>query len=64
MKRKQPYKAPAILREVCLQLDRELLDASIVDKTGIISNGQKVNDIDASDTQNFDWNNSWNWDQN
>ena len=50
MKRKQPYKAPAILREVRLQLEGEILAASTVDKTApIISNGQELVEINAED---------------
>ena len=58
MKRKQPYKAPAILREVRLQLEGEILGGSIVDKAPIISDGQEVVDINADD---FQWNNNWEW---
>ena len=61
MKRKHPYKAPAILREVRLQLEDEILAASTVDLTApIISNGQEVVDINA-DSQEFDWNSNWTW---
>lgn len=61
MKRKQPYKAPAILREVRLQLEGEILAASTVDKTApIISNGQELVEINAED---FDWNSNWTWGQ-
>ena len=63
MKRKQPYKAPAILREVRLQLEGEILAASTVDKTApIISNGQELVEINA-DSADFDWNNNWTWGQ-
>ena len=48
MKRKQPYKAPAILREVCLQLEEELLVGSVIDKTDITSVGQTVDEYDFS----------------
>lgn len=61
MKRKQPYKAPAILREVHLQLEDGILAASTVDLTApIISNGQEVVDINA-DSSDFDWNSNWQW---
>jgi len=61
MKRKQPYKAPAILREVRLQMEGEILAASTVDKTApIISNGQELVEINAED---FDWNSNWTWGQ-
>ncbi len=56
MKRKQPYKAPAILREVRLQLEGELLSGSVVDHIEVTSMGQDVENIDFSgDTFNHDW---------
>ena len=51
MKRKQPYKAPAILREVRLQLEGELLSGSVVNNIEVTSMGQEV------DNYNFDFNN-------
>ena len=56
MKRKQPYKAPAILREVRLQLEGELLTGSVVDHIEVTSMGQDVEPIDFSpNTFNHDW---------
>lgn len=59
MKRKQPYKAPAILREVRLQLEGGLLDGSVVDHSDITSVGQRVKDYDFSEDNtdgfNFNW---------
>ena len=37
-----------------------LLKGSIVDQVEVISAGQEVHDLDAEEPQ-FDWNESWNW---
>ena len=63
MKHLKHYQTPEVLREVAFAPGASLLDGSVVDKTGIISNGQEIENINAG-SSDFDWNNSWNWDQN
>ena len=56
MKRKKVYKTPAILREVFLQVEGEILAGSVVDTTTVVSTGQEV------ETYNFDsevFNHEW-----
>ena len=52
------YKAPAILREVNLQVEGEILTGSVVDTTTVVSTGQEVEEFDFSDTQ---FNQDWDW---
>ncbi|MBQ8069396.1 MAG: hypothetical protein IJ202_00910 [Bacteroidales bacterium] len=60
MKTKVKFVKPAILREVSLENGAQILAGSIVDQVEIISAGQEVHDIDATDTE-FEWNDSWEW---
>ena len=60
MKTKVKFVKPAILREVSLDSGASILAGSIVDQVEIISAGQEVHDIDATDTE-FEWNDSWEW---
>ena len=56
MKRKKVYRSPAILREVLLQPEVELLGGSVVDKTMVQSTGQEVEEYDFSQPEfNHDW---------
>ena len=55
MKRKQPYKAPAILREVRLQLEGELLTGSVVDHIEVTSMGQDVDTKVAGTDFTHEW---------
>ena len=60
MKRKQPYKAPAILREVRLQLEGELLSGSVVDHIEVTSMGQEVDNYNYDFSSNTDgFNHNW-----
>ena len=60
MKRKQPYKAPAILREVRLQLEGELLTGSVVDHIEVTSMGQEVDNYDFNfGNPNDPFNHNW-----
>ena len=61
MKTRTHYQTPRVLKEVAVQLEADLLAASIVDDSlSIISDGQEVTDIDAS-SGDFQWNEKWNW---
>ena len=60
MKTKEQFVKPAILREVSLDSGASILAGSIVDQVEILSAGQEVHDIDASDSE-FEWNENWNW---
>lgn len=61
MKRKQKFETPTVLQQVDLALEGGiLLKGSIVDQVEVISAGQEVHDLDAEEPQ-FDWNESWNW---
>ena len=57
---KKTYLPPLILRKTELCAGEALLAQSVVDNMTIISNGQEVVDINA-DTQDFGWNQKWNW---
>ena len=60
MKRKQPYKAPAILREVRLQLEGELLSGSVKGNIDVTSMGQEVDNYDYDFSSNTDgFNHNW-----
>jgi len=59
MKRKLPYKTPAIMREVHLQLEGGLLDGSLVDHSDITSVGQQVKDYDFSEGNSEGFNFTW-----
>ena len=64
METKKHYQAPRVLRQVEVSPETSLLATSIVDESlEILSDGQKVTDIDASGTGTggFDWNNKWKW---
>jgi len=60
MKTKVRFVKPAILQEVTLEGEGQLLAGSIVNQVEIESAGQVVHDIDASSTD-FDWNDNWTW---
>ena len=61
MKTRKNYQTPGVLKDVSVQLERDFLKGSIVDDSlMVISDGQKVNDIDAG-SEDFDWNNRWEW---
>lgn len=60
MKTKVKFVKPAILREISLDSEVQILAGSIVDQIEVISAGQEVHDIDAS-SEEFDWNESWEW---
>ena len=51
MKTKEQFVKPAILREVSLDSGASILAGSIVDQVEILSAGQEVHDIDASDSE-------------
>lgn len=56
MKQKQVYTAPAILRQVRLQLEGELLSGSVADHIEVTTMGQEVDDYDfGSDDFNHEW---------
>jgi hypothetical protein len=56
MKRKQPYKAPVILREVRLQMEGDILTGSVADHIDVTSMGQEVDNYDFnSDGFNHTW---------
>ena len=53
---KKFYMAPAILREVNLQVEGEILTGSVVDTTTVVSTGQEVEEYDFSQSDfNHDW---------
>ncbi|MBQ4287855.1 MAG: hypothetical protein II770_07470 [Bacteroidales bacterium] len=58
---KKKFETPRVIREVSFQAESSFLGGSIVD-TGVelISDGHKVENIDASSSE-FDWNNNWTW---
>ena len=60
MKTKVKFVKPAILREISLDSEVQILAGSIVDQIEVISAGQEVHDIEA-DSPEFDWNESWAW---
>ena len=54
--KKITYEAPAILREVDLQVEGEILTGSVVDTTTVVSTGQEVEEYDFSQSDfNHDW---------
>jgi len=62
MKTKVRFVKPAILQEVTLEGEGQLLAGSIVNQVEVESAGQAVHDIDASKTDtDFAWNDNWNW---
>ena len=61
MNKKQTYQTPRVLQEVNVLLERDFLEASIVDESLMIySDAQEVVDVDAA-SEDFDWNNDWTW---
>ena len=60
MKTKVKFVKPALLREISLDSEVQILAGSIVDQIEVISAGQEVHDIEA-DSPEFDWNESWEW---
>lgn len=58
MKKKQQFERPAILQEFTLLPEAPILAESVVDDVTVISEGQQVQDIDASDQG---WNHQWEW---
>lgn len=61
MNKKQTYQTPVVLKEVGVLLERDFLEGSIVDDSLlIVSDGQEVTEVDAAG-EDFDWNNSWEW---
>ncbi len=61
MNKKQTYQTPTVLKEVGVLLERNFLEGSIVDDSLlIVSDGQEVTEVDAAG-EDFDWNNSWEW---
>ena len=61
MNKKQTYQTPTVLKEVSVLLERVFLEGSIVDDSLlIVSDGQEVTEVDAAG-EDFDWNNSWEW---
>ena len=58
MNNKQQFERPAILQEFTLLPEAPILAESVVDDVTIISDGQQVQDIDASDQG---WNHQWEW---
>ena len=61
MKRKHKFESPTVLQAVDLSLEGGiLLKGSIVEQVEVLSIGQDVHDINASDKQ-FDWNSNWDW---
>jgi len=60
MKTKVKFVKPAILREVSLESEGQILAGSIVDQVEVLSAGQEVHDINAEESE-FDWNQDWQW---
>ena len=64
MNKNKTYQTPVVLTEVNVLLERDFLAGSIVDESlAIISDGQEVEKV-AADSEEFDWNNSWTWENN
>ncbi len=60
MKRKQPYKAPEILREVRLQMEGDILTGSVADHIDVTSMGQEVDNYNFDFSGNSDgFNHTW-----
>ena len=55
MKRKQSYMAPAILREVRLRPEGEILSGSVYDHVEVTSMGQEVHDYEAGTDFTHEW---------
>ena len=54
--KKITYEAPAILREVDLQVEGEILTGSVVDTTTVVSTGQEVETYNfGSEGFNHEW---------
>ena len=61
MNKNKTYQTPRVLQEVDVLLERDFLEGSIVDDSLlIVSDGQEVTEVDAAG-EDFDWNNSWEW---
>ena len=61
MNKQQTYQTPRVLKEVDVLLERDFLAGSVVDDSLlIVSDGQEVTEVDAG-SEDFDWNNSWEW---
>ena len=58
MNNKKQFERPAILQEFTLLPEAPILAESVVDDVTVISEGQQVQDIDASDQG---WNHQWEW---
>ena len=64
MNKNKTYQTPVVLTEVNVLLERDFLKGSIMDESlAIISDGQEVEKV-AADSEEFDWNNSWTWENN
>lgn len=64
MNKKQTYQTPVVLKEVSVLLERDFLEASLVEDAFLVtSEGMDSVDIDSS-SSDFDWNNSWEWENN
>ena len=64
MNKNKTYQTPVVLTEVDVLLERDFLGGSIVDESlKIVSDGQEVENV-AADSEEFDWNNSWTWENN
>ena len=62
MKTRTHYQTPRVLKEVAVQLEADLLAASIVDDSFVLeSAGQEVNNINADGGSEFKWNENWTW---
>ena len=65
MNKKQTYQTPVVLKEVSVLFERDFLDGSIVDDTlEIVSMGQEVDEINSANVDGFDWNQTWEWENN
>ena len=64
MNKNKSYQTPLVLTEVTVLLERDFLNGSIVDESLMIySDAQEVEKV-AADSEEFDWNNSWTWENN
>ena len=64
MNKKQTYQTPVVLKEVSVLLERDFLEASLVEDAFLVTSvGMDSVDIDSS-SSDFDWNNSWEWENN